>query len=33
VMRHLSLWLDKRDLTAADLTPVVVQEYLASRLH
>ena len=31
VMRHLSLWLDERDLTAADLVPVVVREYLAQR--
>lgn len=31
VMRHLSLWLEERDRLAADLVPVVVQEYLAQR--
>ncbi|HET8661970.1 MAG TPA: tyrosine-type recombinase/integrase [Micromonosporaceae bacterium] len=31
LMRHLSIWLGARGLQAADLTPAVVQEYLASR--
>lgn len=31
VMRHLSLWLEGRDLTASDLVPGLVQEYLAHR--
>ena len=31
VMRHLSLWLEGRGLTASDLAPVLVQEYLADR--
>jgi len=31
VMRHLSLWLEGRDLTASDLVPALVQEYLADR--
>jgi site-specific recombinase XerD len=31
VMRHLSLWLEGRDLAALDLVPVVVQEYLVWR--
>ena len=31
LMRHLSIWLEERDLEAADLAPAVVQEYLAHR--
>jgi site-specific recombinase XerD len=31
LMRHLSVWLEARDLGTADLAPVVVQEYLARR--
>jgi integrase/recombinase XerD len=31
LMRHLSIWLEAGDLEAADLAPVVVQDYLASR--
>ena len=31
LMRHLSIWLEARDLEASDLTPAVIQEYLANR--
>lgn len=31
LMRHLSIWLEARDLEAADLASTVVQEYLAHR--
>ena len=31
LMRHLSMWLQGRGLTAADLVPVLVAEYLADR--
>lgn len=31
LMRHLSIWLEERDLTASNLVPAVVQEYLAHR--
>lgn len=31
LMRHLSGWLEARDLQAADLAPAVVREYLAHR--
>lgn len=31
LMRHLSIWLEARDLGAADLVAAVVQEYLAHR--
>lgn len=31
LMRHVSVWLEARDMQAADLAPTVVQEYLAER--
>src|SRR3982751_2741677 len=31
VMGHLSIWLEARGLEVADLTPAVMQEYLAHR--
>ncbi len=31
LMRHLSIWLEARDLEASDLTTAVSQEYLANR--
>lgn len=31
LMRHLSIWLEQRDLTALNLVPEVVREYLAYR--
>jgi hypothetical protein len=31
LMRHLSIWLESRDLDGMDLTPAVVQEYLVFR--
>jgi integrase/recombinase XerD len=31
LMRHLSIWLEERDLRASNLVPAMVQEYLAHR--
>jgi site-specific recombinase XerD len=31
LMKHLSIWLEERDLTAADLVPDVVRAYVADR--